>query len=189
MRIFISATLVKNIFYLSEGRGRFKEATFEAGLSGCHGFGAGACFLDADMDGDLDLFVANYVGFEFEEHQITHMNGYPVYVGPLNYPSTQNLYYENIGGGHFRDQSSEAGLAGLSGAGMGVIASDLDNDGDMDEQLNSFLIRALDRNKNAWVFWQKAYPSLFTVKRQPLAGTDKFVIVFYPVQDLSLIHI
>lgn len=122
----------ENIFYLNEGSGRFKEATLEAGLSGCHGFGAGACFLDADMDGDLDLFVANYVGFEFEEHQITHMNGYPVYVGPLNYPSTQNLYYENIGGGHFRDQSSEAGLAGLSGAGMGVIASDLDNDGDMD---------------------------------------------------------
>ena len=122
----------ENTLMLNNGRGEYVDATQSAGLTGCTGFGAGACFLDGDLDGDLDLFVANYVGFEFEKHQITHMNGYPVYVGPLNYPSTSNRYYENQGKGKFVDRSAEAGLTALKGAGMGVIAADLDRDGDPD---------------------------------------------------------
>ena len=60
------------------------------------------------------------------------MNGFPAYVGPLNYPPTTNAFYRNNGNGTFTDVSRESGIGLLKGAGMGVIACDLDNDRDTD---------------------------------------------------------
>lgn len=121
-----------NVLYRNNGDGTFTDVTRAAGVEAGDRVGAGACFLDMDRDGDLDLFVANYVGFTFETHQISHMNGFPAYVGPLHYPPTANVLFRNNGDGTFIDVSVASGIASLSGAGMGVIASDLDNDGDTD---------------------------------------------------------
>ena len=121
-----------NILYRNNGDATFTNVTNEAGLNSGEEVGAGACFLDADGDGDLDLFVAQYVAFRFEKHHISHMNGFPAYVGPLNYPPTTNAFYQNNGNGTFTDFSQESGIATLKGAGMGVIACDLDNDRDTD---------------------------------------------------------
>jgi hypothetical protein len=85
-----------------------------------------------DGDGDLDLFVANYVGFTFQNHQISYMNGFPAYVGPLHYPPTANVLYRNNGDGTFTDVSAASGITSLLGSGMGVICADFDNDGDTD---------------------------------------------------------
>ena len=121
-----------NVLYRSNGNGTFTDVTREAGVSVGDHVGAGACFLDMDGDGDLDLFVANYVGFTFEKHHISHMNGFPAYVGPLNYPPTANVLYRNNGDGTFTDVSVASGIASHLGSGMGVIAADFDNDGDTD---------------------------------------------------------
>ena len=121
-----------NILYRNNGDGTFSDVTREAGVEVGNHVGAGACFLDMDGDGDLDLFVANYVGFTFENHQISHMNGFPAYVGPLHYPPTANLLFRNNGDGTFTDVSVASGVASLLGAGMGVICADFDNDGDTD---------------------------------------------------------
>ena len=121
-----------NILYRNKGDGSFVDVTAEAGLLSGNDVGAGACFLDIEGDGDLDLFVANYVGFEFEKHHIAHMNGFPAYVGPLNYPPTTNRLFRNNGDGRFTDISEVSGIADLKGSGMGVIAVDFDNDRDAD---------------------------------------------------------
>src|SRR5437867_720881 len=121
-----------NILYRNNGDGTFTDVTREAGVAVGNHVGAGACFLDMDGDGDLDLFVANYVGFTFEGHQISHMNGFPAYVGPLHYPPTTNVLFRNNGDGTFTDVSVASGIASLLGAGMGVICADFDNDGDSD---------------------------------------------------------
>jgi hypothetical protein len=121
-----------NILYRNNGDGTFTDVTREAGVAVGNHVGAGACFLDMDGDGDLDLFVANYVGFTFESHQISYMNGFPAYVGPLHYPPTANVLYRNNGDGTFTDVSILSGIASLLGAGMGVICADFDNDGDTD---------------------------------------------------------
>ncbi|MSU35265.1 MAG: CRTAC1 family protein [Pedosphaera sp.] len=121
-----------NILYRNNGNSTFTDVTREAGVAVGNHVGAGACFLDMDGDGDLDLFVANYVGFTFPTHQISYMNGFPAYVGPLNYPPTANVLYRNNGDGTFTDVSVASGIAALLGSGMGVIAADLDNDGDTD---------------------------------------------------------
>jgi hypothetical protein len=121
-----------NILYQNNGNGTFSNVTEKAGVSGGSHVGAGACFLDIEGDGDLDLFVANYVDFTFDNHHITHMNGFPAYVGPLNYPSTKNQLFRNDGNGVFTDISESSGIASLPGAGMGVVAVDIDNDRDTD---------------------------------------------------------
>ena len=121
-----------NILYRNTGDGTFINATQEAGLAAGNQVGAGASFLDFDGDGHLDLFVANYVGFTFQNHTTSHMNGFPSYVGPLNYPPTTNALFHNNGDGTFTDVSVASGIASLTGSGMGVISTDFDNDGDTD---------------------------------------------------------
>lgn len=121
-----------DVLYRNNGNGSFTDVTREAGLALREDVAAGACFLDIDGDGDLDLFVANYVAFTFETHQISHMSGYPAYVGPLHYPPTANLLYLNNGDGTFRDISQSAGISQHLGSGMGLVSADYDNDGDVD---------------------------------------------------------
>ena len=121
-----------NILYRNNGDGTFTDVTREAGVAVGNHVGAGACFLDFDGDGYLDLFVANYVGFTFQNHQISHMNGFPAYVGPLNYPATANVLFRNNHDGTFTDVSVASGIASLKGSGMGVICADFNNDGHTD---------------------------------------------------------
>ena len=121
-----------NILYRNNGNETFTDVTAAAGLPSDSLVGAGASFLDIEGDGDLDLFVANYVDFTFKAHHIGHMNGLPAYVGPLNYPSTSNVMFRNNGDLTFTDISEASGISSLKGAGMGVIAVDYDNDQDSD---------------------------------------------------------
>jgi len=121
-----------NVMYRNNGNGTFTDVTKEAGVANGHQVGAGACFLDMDKDGDLDLYVANYVDFTYENHQIYRFNGFPAYVGPMNYPSTPDTLYRNNGDGTFTDVSVESGVAAHKRAGMGMVCADYDHDGDTD---------------------------------------------------------
>jgi hypothetical protein len=121
-----------NVLYRNEGNGTFSDVTRQAGVAIGNHVGAGACFLDMDGDGDLDLFVANYVAFTFETHQVSHMSGQQAYVGPLHYPPTSNVLFRNNGDGTFTDVSGPSGIASHQGSGMGVVGADFDNDGDTD---------------------------------------------------------
>ena len=121
-----------NVLYRNNGDGSFTDATAKAGVANGHQVGAGTCFLDMDADGDLDLYVSNYVDFTYENHQIRRYSGHPGYAGPLNYRPTPDTLYRNNGDGTFTDVSVESGVAAHKGAGMGMICADYDNDGDTD---------------------------------------------------------
>jgi hypothetical protein len=122
----------RNVLYRNNGDGTFADVTRAAGLELDHRVGAGACFLDMDGDGDLDLLVGNYVGFTYQTHKISHMSGFPAYVGPNSYPATTNLLYRNNGNGTFTDLSVDSGIAAHPGTAMGMVCADIDNDGDTD---------------------------------------------------------
>ncbi|MDH7501997.1 MAG: CRTAC1 family protein [Verrucomicrobiota bacterium] len=121
-----------NLLFRNNGDGTFTDVTRQAGVSDTNHVGAGACFLDMDGDGDLDLFVSHYIDFTYERHHVARFNGYPAYVGPLDYPTTPNRLYRNNGDGTFTDVSEESGIAAHKGAGMGMVCGDLDGDGDTD---------------------------------------------------------
>jgi hypothetical protein len=73
--------------------------------------GAGVGWLDYDQDGLMDLFL---------------VQGGTI-VGPASDRRTCKLY-KNLGGGKFRDVTTEAGVAHV-GCGQGVAVGDIDNDG------------------------------------------------------------
>ena len=57
----------QNVLYHNNGDGTFTDVTEKAGLiqPGPHvRWNVACCFLDFDLDGHLDLFVANYVNFD-----------------------------------------------------------------------------------------------------------------------------
>jgi len=118
-----------NVLYRNNGDGTFTDMTQTAGVDGGDKVGAGAAFLDIDANGNLDLYVANYVQFCFDTHIEQTQDGYPVYVGPRNYPFEPDQLYRNNGDGTFTDISQAAGIAEYAGSGMGLVCCDYDGDG------------------------------------------------------------
>ncbi|MDP7286794.1 MAG: CRTAC1 family protein [Phycisphaerae bacterium] len=135
-----------NVLYHNNGDGTFSDVTRKAGVASGSRMGAGANFLDIDKDGDLDLFVANYLTFSEDRHVVHRIGDNPIYSGPSDYPPTVNILYRNEGDGTFKDITAESGIARHKGKGMGTVCCDYDNDGDTDiivanDEWASFLFR------------------------------------------------
>ncbi len=126
-----------NILYRNLGNGKFQDVTAKAGLpTSGNRYGSGCSFVDYDRDGQLDLFVANYVDFNFSTSPKAGANpfcewkGLAVACGPRALPVASNALYRNNGNGTFTDVSARAGILKPGGRyGLGVIAADFDNDG------------------------------------------------------------
>lgn len=121
-----------NVLYHNNGDGTFTVVTERAGVGCGERVGAGVCFLDADADGNLDLYVSNYVDFRFENHVRRTIDGYPCYPGPLDFEPAADFLYLNKGDGTFVDVSEASGVADVAGTGMGAVCADFDKDGDTD---------------------------------------------------------
>jgi hypothetical protein len=141
-----------NVLYHNNGDGTFTDVSEQAGVAGSgSAWGAGCCFLDYNRDGQLDLFVANYVNFDLAhapkpgQAMYCNYNDIPVPCGPQGFAGGTNILYRNRGDGTFADVSQESGIARPSGPssmvfvtrnwqatgsyGMGALAADFDNDG------------------------------------------------------------
>ena len=122
----------KNVLFRNNGDKTFTDVTASAGVEGRYEVGAGACFLDGDGDGLLDLFVASYVEFTYENHVPVLSKGQYLMAGPQYYEKNPDHYFRNRGDGTFEDQSQRSGVGSVLGPGMGVVAADFDDDGDTD---------------------------------------------------------
>jgi hypothetical protein len=129
----------QNTLYRNNGNGTFSDVTAKTGLSftGTR-WGSGCSFLDYDRDGDLDLFVANYLRFDLATAPIPGKDancawkGIPVNCGPKGLPFAHNWLYRNDGG-KFTDVSEASGIAKIRERyPMSVAAADFDEDGWVD---------------------------------------------------------
>ena len=94
-----------NVLYLTHPRGSFADNSAErSGAAGDDSWGVN--FLDADHDGDEDLFVATMAG------------------------SRIDLFFSNDGDGTFRNVAHQAGVRVPDGRGSAI--ADYDRDGDID---------------------------------------------------------
>jgi hypothetical protein len=99
-------------------------------------YNTGCAFLDYDRDGDLDLFVANYLRFDFEttprpgENPYCFYRNVPVACGPRGLPFDTQILYRNNGDGTFSDVSGAAGITeARQHYGLGVLTGDFNADG------------------------------------------------------------
>ncbi len=121
-----------NNLYRNNGDRTFTDVTAEAGVDNGNKVGAGASFFDADGDGDLDLFVGNYVDFTYENHVEIVRNGVRYHAGPQYYRPIAATMYRNEGNGKFTDVSESSNIASVKGPSMGLLSADFDDDGDID---------------------------------------------------------
>jgi enediyne biosynthesis protein E4 len=123
--------------YRNRGDGTFDQVAERAGVAD-PGWWSGAAFFDADGDGDLDLYVASYIVATIDEVLAARRTSVwrekvKVLAGPFGMRGGRDRFYRNNGDGTFRDATDEAGMTDVAESyGLGVLASDLDNDGDVD---------------------------------------------------------
>jgi len=96
--------------------------------------GSGACWIDYDGDGSLDLYL---------------VNGQPLAQTDGSAPS--DVLYRNRGDGTFQEVTSRAGIRD-SGWGHGCAVGDIDNDGDPDLYVTNRGANALYRNRGDGTF-------------------------------------
>ena len=135
----------------NEGNGVFRDVTQASGLvTRPTGYGLGAIWSDLDLDGDLDLFVAN--------------------------DTTPNWLYRNDGGGRFTEIGAASGAAfteeGRAQSGMGVDSGDYDNDGLPDLIVTNFShdYSTLRHNDGSLLFTDVSMPSGIGLATLPMLG-------------------
>ena len=116
----------KNLLFINQHNLTFREMAAEYGLADT-GFSTQAAFADLDRDGDLDMYLVNYLLSPGNANTVhpRDRSGFS--------PANDRLYRndgDSLQQGHpvFTDQSLAAGIR-EDGYGLGVSVSDFNNDG------------------------------------------------------------
>jgi hypothetical protein len=121
------------ILYKNNRDGTFQDVTAKAGLSNTN-WTTSAAWFDYDGDGKLDLFVCSFVNYAPGHRSGCGSNklGKSYYCIPKVFEGTTSLLYHNNGDGTFTEVSKGTPIGKAIGKGLGVVATDINNDGRMD---------------------------------------------------------
>jgi hypothetical protein len=150
-----------NTLYHNNGDGTFTDVTSKAGVAGgADEWSTSTGFVDYDHDGDLDLFVVNYLDYKLTDNPFcgTRKEGYRMYCLPTLFDGMPSRLFRNNGDGTFTDVSKQAGIANAAGKGLGIALCDYDRDGDTDIYIANDMVRNfLYRNNGDGTFTDVAY--------------------------------
>ncbi len=120
----------KNLLFLNQGDGTFRDATDEFGLGDLYSFSTGGSFGDFNADGWPDLYVGNY--FVEYEGRLDVISDATI-VGANQ--TARGYLLRNDEGKGFTNVYDDYGLD-HRGFGFGGLFTDFDNDGDQDLFVN-----------------------------------------------------
>ena len=132
------AGLHHGALYHNNGDGTFSDVTVKSGLDASINnpdpeFGPWweitAVWVDVNNDGLLDLFVVNYMQWEYSDKPLCKVENFADYCHPRFYKGQPNQLFLNNGDGSFRDVSAGWGIRQHVGKGMGGGMADYDLDG------------------------------------------------------------
>ena len=172
------------VLWHNHGDGRFSDVARKAGVTTDPGNGqrrwnTGCAFVDYDRDGNLDLFVANYIDFDPKTAPLPEsgpclFKGIMVACGPPGLTGGKNILFHNNGDGTFSDVSEKAGILKTHATyGLGVAVSDFDNDGWPDIYVaNDSTASALYKNNHDGTFSEIAVEAgvAYSPDGKPQAG-------------------
>jgi hypothetical protein len=118
-----------NQMFRNNCNGTFTDVSRET-ATGDPRWSTSAVFFDYDRDGWLDLFVANYVDFTADMTRECFSRGSARDdCNPAVYAPVPGRLFHNRADGTFSDVSVPSGVTEAFGAGLGVVAADLNRDG------------------------------------------------------------
>lgn len=126
------------VLFRNNHDGTFTDVTAKAGIGNPVRWGTSAAFGDYDNDGNLDLYIANYVDIdldhlpEFGQGPFCSYRGIPVSCGPRGLKGSRDRLYHNNGDGTFTDVSDRLHIDEGGYYGLGVLWLDYDRDGCLD---------------------------------------------------------
>ncbi len=118
------------VLYRNNGNGTFTDITSKAGLS-LPGWTTSAVWFDYDNDGRLDLYICNYIDYG-SKAACPDSFGRRHYCTPTMYKPTHGFLFHNNGDGTFTNVTPGTAIERAMGKGLGVVATDVNNDGRMD---------------------------------------------------------
>lgn len=123
-----------NTLYHNNGDGTFTDVTAKAGLNRADSqygpmWAITAVWVDVNNDGLLDLFIVNYLQWDYATEPLCQYKGASDYCNPRKYKGLPDQLFLNKGDGTFEDVSEKWGIRSHVGKGMGVGMADYDLDG------------------------------------------------------------
>jgi hypothetical protein len=163
----------RTILYHNNGNGTFTDVTEKSGLA-MAGWTTSAVWFDYDNDGRLDLFVCSFVDYGTQHFSCgDNKLGLKYYCIPRLFKPTHSFLYHNNGDGTFTEVSRGTDIERAMGKGLGVVATDINNDGRMDlfvanDTVQNFLF--LNRGHGKWEEAGVSAEVGFSENGQPRSG-------------------